>query len=80
MSRVGGQPAQRLARSLAEVAGSQLRAVLLYGSHLFGGAPDRYSAYDLVVVVEEYVGTYQALRGRGFTHRPPRLMALLAWC
>lgn len=80
MSRVGGQPAQRLARSLAEVAGSQLRAVLLYGSHLFGGVPDRYSAYDLVVVVEEYVGTYQALRGRGFTHRPPRLMALLAWC
>ena len=79
MTRAGGQPAQRLAQSLVDVAGTQVRAVLLYGSHQLGAAPDRYSAYDLVVVVEEYVGTYRELRRRGFTHRPPRLMASLAW-
>ncbi len=79
MTHAGGEPSQRLARSVVDVAGTQVRAVLLYGSHLFGAAPDRYSAHDLVVVVEEYVGTYQELRRRGFTHRPPRLMASLAW-
>ena len=44
-----------------------------------GRRPDRYSAHDLVVVVEQYVETYRELRRRGFTHRPPRLMASLAW-
>ncbi len=79
MTHAGGEPAQRLTRSLVEVAGTQVRAVLLYGSHLFKAAPDRYSAFDLVVVVEEYLGTYRELRRRGFTHRPPWLMASLAW-
>ena len=79
MTQAGGEPSQRLARSLVDVAGTQVRAVLLYGSHMVGSAPDRYSAHDLVVVVEQYVGTYRELRRRGFTHRPPRLMASLAW-
>ena len=79
MTHAGGEPSQRLARSLVDVAGTQVRAVLLYGSHMVGAAPDRYSAHDLVVVVEQYVETYRELRRRGFTHRPPRLMASLAW-
>ncbi len=79
MTHAGGEPAQRLTRSLVEVAGTQVRAVLLYGSHLVKAAPDRYSAYDLVVVVEEYLATYRELRRRGHTHRPPWLMAPLAW-
>lgn len=79
MSYRGGELAQRLTESLVEVAGNQIRSVLLYGSHLVGTAPDRYSAYDLVVVVEKYLGLYRALRHGGFTHRPPRLMASLAW-
>lgn len=68
-----------LAQSLVAGTGTQLRAVLLYGSHLFGAAPDRYSAHDLVVVVEDYLGTYRELRSHGFTHRPPSFMASLAW-
>ena len=79
MTHASGEPAQRLTRSLVEVAGTQVRAVLLYGSHLLDASPDRYSAHDLVVVVEEYLGTYRELRRRGLTHRPPRLMASLAW-
>jgi len=79
MTYLGGEPAQGLTRSLVDVAGTQIRAVLLYGSHLLGAAPDRYSAYDLVVVVEEYLETYRRLCSSGLTHRPPRLMAGLAW-
>ena len=79
MTDTGREPAQRLTRSLVEVAGTQVRAVLLYGSQLLDAAPDRYSAHDLVIVVEDYLGTYRELRRRGFTHRPPRLMAALAW-
>ena len=79
MTQAGGEPARLLTQSLVAVAGTRVRAVLLYGSHLLGAAPDRYSAHDLVVVVEDYLGTYRALRERGFTHRPPRLMALLGW-
>ena len=79
MTHVGRQPAQLLTQRLMAGTGTQLRAVLLYGSRLFGAAPDRYSAHDLVVVVEDYLGTYRELRRHGFTHRPPRLMASLAW-
>ena len=79
MTQLGGEPARLLTRSLVAVAGTRVRAVLLYGSHLFGASPDRYSAHDLVVVVDDYLGTYRALRGRGLTHRPPRLMASLGW-
>jgi hypothetical protein len=78
MSHAGGQPTRLLTQSLVAAIGTQLRAVLLYGSHLLGAAPDRYSAHDLVVVVEDYLGTYRELGRRGFTHRPPRLMASLA--
>lgn len=74
------RPASRmLAQSLVAGTGTQIRAVLLYGSQLFGAAPDQYSAHDLVVVVEAYLGTYRELRSHGFSHRPLRLMASLAW-
>ena len=79
MSHAGRQPARLLTQSLVAGVGTQLRAVLLYGSQLFGAAPDRYSAHDLVVVVEDYLGTYRELRSHGVTHRPPSLMASLAW-
>jgi hypothetical protein len=79
MTHPGGEPARLLTQSLVTVLGTRLRAVLLYGSHLLGANPDRYSAHDLVVVVEDYLGTYRALRGAGLTHRPPRLMALFGW-
>jgi hypothetical protein len=79
MTHPGREPARLLTQSLVAGTGTQLRAVLLYGSHLLGAAPDRYSAHDLVVVVEEYLGTYRELRRHGFTHRSPKLMASLAW-
>jgi hypothetical protein len=51
---------------------------LLYGSHLLGTNPDRFSAVDLVVVVEEYRPFYAALAQTGELHRPVQVMTWLA--
>lgn len=59
-----------LARKLAEAAGGSAVAILLYGSHLNRARPGRGSAWDLVVVVEEYRRFHRALRAAGEIHRP----------
>src|SRR5690606_10588089 len=70
--------AERLVRALTEVAGrDRVRAVLLFGSRLVQASPDRFSAYDLVLVVEAYRAFYQALAAAGLSRRPPRLQAAL---
>ena len=59
-----------LARKIAEAAGGSAVAVLVYGSHLNRARPGRGSAWDLVVVVEEYRRFHRALRAAGEIHRP----------
>ncbi len=73
-----GPEARRLARDLAEVGGSSVGAILLYGSRLLGAGADRHSAYDFVVVVDAYTPFYRCLRAVGATRRPPWLLSLLA--
>ena len=69
---------ERLARSLVEVAGAdQVRAVLLFGSRLVQATPDRFSAYDLVLIVESYRKFYEALDRAGLSRRSPRIQAAL---
>lgn len=70
--------ASRLAGRLVELAGGSIQAVLLYGSHLLGTSPDRFSAVDLVVIVDDYRAFYTALRESGELHRPVGLMTALA--
>jgi len=70
--------ADRLVQSLIDVAGQdQVRTVLLFGSRLVQTAPDRFSAYDLVLVVENYRGFYDALARAGLSRRSPALQAVL---
>ena len=70
--------AERLVRSLIAIAGEdQIRTVLLFGSRLVQVSPDRFSAYDLVLVVENYRGFYDALARAGLSRRPPALQAAL---
>jgi hypothetical protein len=76
--RVTLELARTLAGTLAACSGDSVDAVLLYGSHLLGTAPDRHSALDLVVVVDDYGAFYRALSAAGESHRPPWLMAALA--
>lgn len=54
--------AEALARSLADIAGPGMRAVLLFGSRLVGTAPSPHSAYDFVLVVDAYRAFYERLR------------------
>ena len=81
-SLMGSAPADphadRLVQSLIDVAGEdQIRTVLLFGSRLVQASPDRFSAYDLVLVVENYRRFYDALARAGLSQRPPALQAVL---
>ena len=67
-----------LAERIVEEGGGQVRAVLLYGSRLLRAEPDRYSAFDLVVIVEAYRPFYRAYKSFGKMHRPAWLMNLMA--
>jgi hypothetical protein len=67
-----------LARRLAEAGGGAVQGILMYGSHLLGAAPDRYSALDFVVVVEAYRPFYRALHDAREIHRPARLLWIAA--
>ena len=44
---------------LTDRAGSNLRAVVFFGSHLVNSAPGRHSAADWVVIVDEYRAFYR---------------------
>jgi hypothetical protein len=71
--------ADRLVRALLEVTGErQVRAILLFGSHMVQASPDRFSAYDLVVVVEDYRAFYDALARAQLSRRSPVLQAALS--
>ncbi len=61
---------EELARWLAEAGGDGVVAVLMYGSHLNKASPRADSAYDLVVVVDQYAPFHRALKERGEIHRP----------
>lgn len=81
--RTGPRPradsaADALAAALADVAGDQLLAVLLFGSHLVGAAPSAHSAYDFVLIVREYLPFYERLHAAGANRRSPAWLAGLA--
>jgi hypothetical protein len=67
-----------LALRLVAAAGGSVAGVVLYGSQLLGARPGRHSAYDFVVIVDEYRAFYRALARAGELHRPVWLMSALA--
>ncbi|HET7295258.1 MAG TPA: hypothetical protein VFM88_22760 [Vicinamibacteria bacterium] len=70
--------AAEIARRLAEVARDSVRAVVFFGSQKTGAASrDRFSAYDLFVVVRRYSDFYERLRQAGRLRRPAGLVAWL---
>ena len=71
-------PIEQLVGRLRETGGSGLAAVLAYGSRLVSASPDRHSAYDLVVVVEDYGTFFRALRDAGHTARSVTLLATVS--
>jgi hypothetical protein len=72
-------PVDELSRRLVAAGGGSVRAILLYGSHLLrSAAPDRHSAVDFVVVVDDYRAFYDDLKQAGELPRPVWLMSALA--
>lgn len=60
--------ARALAERLVTQAGESVRVVLMYGSRLLQTNPDRHSALDFVVIVDDYRRVYSALsQARRFT-------------
>lgn len=70
--------AREMAERMAAAADGSMQAVILYGSHLLGASPDRHSALDFVVVVDDYRRFYRGLRAAGEMHRPTWLMTTMA--
>ncbi len=68
----------RLAEGLVSAAGDSVCAVILYGSHLLNTSPGEFSAYDFVVVVDEYHRFYREMKRTHELHRPAWLMATLS--
>ena len=69
----------RLTEELRASAGTSVRAVVLYGSHLSNARPDRHSAVDLLVIVDSYRAFYEALAENKRLKRSRHLMRLLSW-
>ena len=81
MSGPRGNPwpeARKLAEGLVETAGPAVCAVLLYGSRLLKTRPDRHSALDFVVIVDDYRAFYRGLGLAGELHRPVSVMTWMA--
>lgn len=69
---------EHLVSSLRETSGNGLVAVLAYGSRLVSASPDRHSAWDLIVVVDDYGAFYRALSDGGYTARSAGLLATVS--
>ncbi|HIA99585.1 MAG TPA: hypothetical protein EYO30_06315 [Gemmatimonadetes bacterium] len=76
---LGLASARELAEGLVQAGGGQVRCVLLYGSHLHGTKPNRYSAYDFIVLVDDYRAFYSALKNSGHMRGSVRLMSTMAY-
>lgn len=69
---------EHLVSRLRETGGDGLVAVLAYGSRLVSASPDRHSAWDLIVVVDDYGAFYRALSDGGYTARSAGLLATVS--
>ena len=63
--------------ALRAAGGDAVRAILLYGSHVQASEPDRFSAFDLIVLVDGYRRFYDGMAAAGLLRRSPAVMA--AW-
>ena len=70
--------ALELAERLVGDTGASVRAVILYGSRLLKTRPDRHSALDFVVIVDDYRSFYAGLSRAEQLSRPVALMTGLA--
>jgi hypothetical protein len=71
------RPLAEAASALAALGAGSVLGVLFFGSQRTKARPDRFSAYDLFVVVDAYGPFYRALAATGRVRRPPGVLAVL---
>jgi len=67
-----------LAEGLVAQADGTIQVLLFFGSRRSGAHTDRFSAYDLFVLVDDYRSFYRALRRSGAVTRPALLLAAVS--
>jgi hypothetical protein len=65
------------ARTVANVGGAAVRAIVFFGSRKTNTRPDRYSPWDFLVLVSSYRRFYQSLASAGVLRRNATLSAVL---
>lgn len=74
----GSARARALVGALREAGGPAIEAVVLFGSQLVQADPDAHSAWDLVVIVDDYAAFHRRLVEAGHHRRPAWLLSVLA--
>lgn len=64
--------------SFVEAGGGHVAAILLYGSRVQSSSPDRWSAYDFLVLTDAYGPLFRALGPKGHSRRSPRVLTLFS--
>ena len=64
--------------ALARAGGDSVATILLYGSHVQASSPNRWSAYDFLLVTDSYSRFFRRLVAGGHHSRPPWLLTALS--
>jgi hypothetical protein len=64
--------------ALAEAGGESVATILLYGSHVQASSPNRWSAYDFLLITDSYSRFFQRLVAKGYNSRPAWILTALS--
>ncbi|MGW8266173.1 MAG: hypothetical protein ACWGSQ_07375 [Longimicrobiales bacterium] len=64
--------------ALAAAGGDSVGAILLYGSHVQNSSPDRWSAYDFLLITDAYRSFFRSLVAGGHHGRPAWVLTTLS--
>ena len=64
--------------ALVEVGGTSVAAILLYGSRVQNSSPDRWSAYDFLLITDSYSRFFKSLGPKAHRQRPPWLLTAVS--
>lgn len=66
------------AEALASAGGAPVAAILLYGSHVQNSSPDRWSAYDFLLITDAYRPFFRSLVAGGHHGKPGWVLSALS--
>lgn len=70
---------RELAEALVRAGDGSIAAILLYGSRVQNSHPDRWSAYDFMVVVDSYSRFFRSFCAAGYHGKSPLLLTTLSY-